>query len=159
MVLYTDHFHPPDSWLRRYNYLSPSTSSKTMLWYPLLEGNVNKSQPHQLGDSCYCLCRGLDSGSVVLNSIDSQRKWPQKKKKKNDAGMFVKTLLNTAVIWKNDLSWNIAGRGVWLMQPRFSSSSWFLGSARLQYVSFHFGSVCSLSVPSVAEGRHYFSST
>lgn len=57
------------------------------------------------------------------------------RKKKNDAGMFVKTLLNTPVIWENDLSWNITGRGVWLMQPRFYSSNWFLGSARLQYMS------------------------
>lgn len=78
-----------------------------MLWYPLLGGNVNKSQSHQLGDSCFSLCRGLDSVSVVLNSIDSQRKWPQKKKLML---VCLWRLLNTPVIWKNDLSWNIAGR-------------------------------------------------
>lgn len=106
----TDPLPPPVSWGRCCNYLSPSTLSKTMLGCSLLESSLNKSQSHQLGGSCCCLCKQRTqlSGSVVLDSIDSQRKVTTEGK--NDAGMFVKTLLHTPVTWKIDLSQNIAGR-------------------------------------------------
>ena len=110
MVPYTEPLPPPVSWLRCCNYLSPSTLLKTMLWCPLLEGSPSNSQSHQLQGSCCCFCKQRTwlSSSVVPDSIDSQRKWPQREKM---VLVYLWRLSYTSLSYvKNYLSQNIAGR-------------------------------------------------
>lgn len=53
---------------------------------------------------------------------------------KNNAGVLVKTLLHTPIICKKWPFPKYSCEAVWVIRPRFFSSSWFHGSACLQYM-------------------------
>lgn len=69
MVPCMDSSSSPTSWVRCFSSLSPLTVSRTILWWPLLVGSVNKSQSQELRASCYCKQGTQSSSSWGLSQL------------------------------------------------------------------------------------------